>query len=157
MENKRETYKDITLNDRRWRIGKFDARTGSYIIMKLVPFLLSAGLSNMAQISMEDIAMRIGALITRFSKAEFYELQNDCLSVVKEVTEVDGKEVALPLMLASGKWAVKDIEDDTLLILALTTQALVFNITGFFEGNALEKLGINFKTLNPDSSPLPTV
>ena len=77
-------------------------------------------------------------------KQEFFELQKDCLAVCHELIMVGDSEQALPIFL-NGQWARPELEDDVMTIMALTVHALIFNVTGFFEGDALKELIRSFR------------
>jgi hypothetical protein len=138
---KRESIKDIELAGRRWRIKKFDALTGSYISYKLLSQMLPGGvdkqLGNMPE----------GRQV--MCKEDFISLQKDCLSVVYELKEAGANQFPMQIMMPNGSWGVEGLDDDTATVLALTIHALIFNVSGFFDGNTLKELtgsltGLNF-------------
>jgi len=137
---KRETFKIIELNGRKWRIGKFDALTGSYIAYKLLFQALPMGLDS-----------QIGNLPKgreTMSKDEFLALQRDCLSICQELKNVGGVDTPMVVMMPDGRWGVDGLQDDTVTVLALTAHALIFNVASFFEGDALKGLIDSFQGLN---------
>ena len=148
MNGKRSEHKDIELSNRKWRVSKFDPRTGSYICLKIVPMLMGAGASKDS--APESLAMKAGMLISQMSKSEFFEIQTDALSVVSEIHDIDGKETAMPLIHQSGVISAKDV--DTMLLLALTGHALSFNIQDFFASDALKDLGKSLKDFTPSAA-----
>ena len=126
--DKRELYKVVTIDDREFRIGKFDAMTGSYIAYKLVGETLPMG------IKIEGIQAFKDAKV--MSKADFMDLQADCLKVCDELLPAGPAEV----MAANGTWGVEDIKNNVKLALALTVHALVWNVMDFFDGDLLQGL-----------------
>jgi hypothetical protein len=136
--DKREDHKIVELAGRKWRIEKFDALTGSYIAYQLMSQMLPGGLD--AQIT-GDQAPKGRPLM---SKQEFANLQLDCLHVCYEVLPA-GKA---PVIGENGAWGVAGLENDTITIVALTIHALVFNIAGFFDGNALKGLVNSFSDMS---------
>lgn len=144
---KRQTHKDIELGGRKWRIEKFDARTGSYICLKILPMLMGAGLTQ--GINPETLAAKAGMLITQMSKSEFFEIQTDCLAQVSELQTIGATDAPIPLLHQSGKISVPDVEKDTMLILALTGHVLAFNISDFFASEVLKDLGKSIQALGP--------
>ncbi|MDU4960198.1 MAG: hypothetical protein E6X17_06005 [Sporomusaceae bacterium] len=127
---KRETEKIITLGERKFKIEKFDALTGSYIAFILAEKFLPAAVEREAGLT----AMPRGR--TSLSRQEFTELQKDCLSVVSEMLPAGAR----PVIAENGGWGVNDIAKDTRLVLLLTIHALAFNIAGFFGGAGLQEL-----------------
>lgn len=137
----RETTKTIELSGRKFKIDKFDALTGSYIaftlIEKFLPMAMEKkiGLSNMP---------KGRQLMTR---AEFTQLQKDCLGVVYEILPAGPR----PILNKNGSWGVMDIEKDTVLVIMLTVQALEFNVASFFDADRLKDLQNTFAGLIPAS------
>lgn len=129
---KRETTKDIELAGRKWRIKKFDALTGSYIAYKLLSQMLPGGLDKQLGNMPEGRPI--------MSKEDFVALQKDCLSVVQELKPAGNTELPVAVILSNGKWGVEGLEDDTVTVLSLTIHALVHNVSGFFDGKALQDL-----------------
>lgn len=120
----REEFKAVEIAGRRWKIGKFDAQTGSYIAYQLLVQALPMGIPGLPQ---------IGGNRPLMPKADFFALQRDCLSVCFEMTNVGGNPVDMPVLMQDGRWAVDGLEKDTALVLTLTGQALAFNVASFFE------------------------
>ncbi len=148
---KRESFKYVNCAGKKWKIGKMDALTGSYMATKLLGkvgemaiAIIGGDLMNEMMI-MTVIAREIGS----FSKAEFLELQRDCLSVISEVTVREGKEFAVPIALPDGRWASGELQDDPLTVMALTVHAAVFNMLPFFDGDRLKEVKDGFQGLFP--------
>lgn len=135
---KREIYKNFEFGGRSWRIGKFDAMTGSYIAYKLMGEMLPMG------IRIEGVPAAPKGSPT-MSKADFIDLQKDCLKVCAEMLPAGPAEV----MAENGSWGVEDIENNAKLALALTMQALVWNVTDFFDASLLQALAAGFVSLKP--------
>lgn len=141
-----EKEKVVKLNDRVWKIGKFDALTGGYIALKMSSRLSSLAVGIFAG-QVKDpavIAMSVATEIGAISKAEFLEVQSECLHVVKEIETVGDKQVDSPARLPDGRWGVKGLEDDALTVMALVAHVLVFNLTSFFDANALKTVKESF-------------
>lgn len=144
---RREVNKTIEISGRRWQIGRFDALTGSYIAFKLLTETLPA--LPMPPELQEKLGMmfsptqKSGSIM---SKTDFIALQRDCLSVCGEIKNVGGVETPIPVLMPDGRWAVDDLENDTVTVIALTLTALVFNISSFFEEDALKALKDTFST-----------
>jgi hypothetical protein len=131
----RETFKDVEISGRKFRIRKFDAQTGSYIAFKLTTQVLPFGMDA-------QMGGIVGLLSNRkpMSKEEFFELQNDCLKVCSELIEKDGAQATLAVMMADGSWGVDGLESDAMTVIMLTIHSLMFNVTSFFGEDALKGL-----------------
>lgn len=147
----RETSRIVTVAGRRWQINKFDALTGCHIALKMLSKLshvatgvLSGGLKDPAVIAMA-VSTEIGSL----TKQEFVEISAECLHVIRELVEVGGKDIENPIRLPDGQWAVKGLDDDALLVMALVSHSLVFNLSSYFNATALKDVKESFQGLIP--------
>jgi hypothetical protein len=126
--DKRELYKVVTIDDREFRIGKFPAMIGSYIAYKLMSETLPMG------IKVKGIQTLKNAKV--MSKADFIDIQTDCLKVCAELLDGGPADV----INDNGSWGVEDIKNNAKLALALTVHALIWNVMDFFDGNLLQSL-----------------
>ena len=140
---KRESFKDIDIQGRKWRITRFDALTGSYIAYKLLFQMLPMGIEENVP------GMNLPKGRSLMTKEEFVDLQKDCLAVCSELTVVGNQQVPIPILMRGGSWAIDGIDQDIMLVMVLTMHCLVFNISSFFEQDALNDLTDSFKALNP--------
>jgi hypothetical protein len=131
---KREKFKDVELHGRKWRIAKFDALTGSYVAYKLLFQMLPTPI----EAQMEGVKLPAGR--STMSKAEFVDLQKDCLAACSELIMVGSQIAPIPVITSVGAWGVEGVEDDLMLAMLLTVHCLVFNVAGFFEEGALKEL-----------------
>lgn len=130
MSNKkRERYDLFDYGDRHWRVGKFDAMTGSYVAYKLMSELLPMGLGH-------QLGLPAPADAKLMNKKDFMELQKDCLGVCDEMLVAGPTRV----LNDNGSWGVIDVEYDAPLILALTIKALMWNVSSFFDESLLSSL-----------------
>lgn len=139
----KELFKDIDVGKRRFRISKFDALTGSYIMYTLLTQMLPMGLGKRIP-GLENFAIESASM----SKEKFMEIQRDCLRACSEVVPVEGQVTLMPLLMVDGRWGVAGVENDAPLILNLTVQVLVYNAKSFFEGDALEMFENTFSQLS---------
>ncbi len=147
---KRETHKDIELSGRKWRIEKFDALTGNFISVKLMSKLAGV-LVGIASGEVSDeavIVVAISQAIGSMGKAEVIELQEDALSVCKEMTMVGSVETGIPVRTQNRSWGVADLEHDPLTVMGLVSHSLVFNVSPFFDESALKAFKESFRGLN---------
>lgn len=160
--NKRIDFKDITIGTRKFRIHKFDALTGSYMLFKLVGILAPIfkdmdikkakgklqGLEQNESKDMKEEEITGGDIanilteITKLPKEDFDYIQKNCLMVTNEIYDKTS-QVSPPILNEYGTWGTMDIT--TPLVLNLTVQSLIFNISDFFGGSLL---GLNLEVLN---------
>lgn len=140
---KRETKKIVKVQGREFEIRAFDAMTGSYIAFTILQKVLPFGDGEVTGDGLPKGREMM-------SKKEFIALQRDCLSVVGEVLPA---RVA-PVLNPNGSWGVADMADNTALVLTLTIQALIFNISGFFAGDGLKDLQEGLATLIPSNTAI---
>ena len=147
----KEKEREITIFDRRWKLKKFDALTGSYIALKLVSKIshVAFEIASGREINTVVMAMSIANEIGSLTKQEFNEIQGECLRVCSLVQVVGDKTVDTPVRLPDGRWAIGDLEDDALLVMTLVSHVLLFNLTSFFDGNALKESAKTFEGLIP--------
>jgi hypothetical protein len=146
----RQTTSDVEISGRKWRIAMFDPLTGSYIAMKLAS-KLSGIFMGIAAGKLEDpmtLVMAISQELGSLTRLEFIELQSAALSVISEVTIVGGVEAPVSIRQSGGTWAVPGLDTDMVMVLALTAHSLAWNISPFFDGNALKQVMESFKGLN---------
>jgi hypothetical protein len=136
MENtemkKRVEYKDVEINGRKFRIGRFDAIEGSYMLFKIVG-VISPLISKMSSPSSDGEVNYSDVLsgITTLSKKDFKEIQLSCLGICSEHLPAGFAKV----INENGSYGVMGIEKDTATVLNLTVQALMFNVSDFFAGS----------------------
>ena len=134
---KRENEKIVELFGRTFKITKFDAFTGSYILFQLMEKILPMGLEDKIPGEGETtLSEMMPASRTLMTKAEFEKLQRDCLLVVSEVLPAGAR----PCFNENGTCGLNDIENNTPLVLLLTIHSLVFNIGDFFVAGGLSEL-----------------
>lgn len=144
----RETSKRVKVQGREFEIRAFDALTGSYIAYTILQKVLPAGMESQVQEMADMPDMPKGRTV--MTKKEFLGLQKDVLSVVYEVLPAR----TAPILNKNGSWGVADIENNTLLVLILTIQALAFNIGGFFGEGGLSELQTALHDLLPANTPM---
>lgn len=143
---KREAFKDIDLGGRKWRVGRFDAMTGSYITMLVLMQMLPMGMDE--QVGIGSVSKGRSLM----DKKTFFDVQADCLKICSELQQVGDSVAPIPVMLDDGRWGVGGIEDDMPTILALTIQTLIFNISDFFQEGALNDLTKTFSGLSQSNA-----
>lgn len=132
-------HKDIEINGRKFRIKKFSARTGSFILFKMTTLLapLLKGMSPNINASLEnvDVNKMIENLMSlHISEQDFDYLQSKSLQVCYELLPAG----PAPVLNEYGDFGVLDLEDDLATVMSLTIQALAFNMTSFFQDSGLK-------------------
>lgn len=134
------SYKDVEVNGRKFRVKKFPARVGSFMILKLTtilaPMIAVAGVNPKAEMMDENtIAAALGHL-GNISEKDFDYIQEQALKVCYEQLPAG----LTPVLNDNGTFGVPDLEDDTVSVMELTIHALGFNLTSFFQGSGLSGL-----------------
>lgn len=137
MENK---VKEIELAGRKFRIKKFDARTGSYLMIKLMG-ILSPLLGLLAGPKKDEEDINYTEVLTPLMKLpeeDFRYIQDKCLGICYEALPSGETKV----LDSNGTFGVMGLEDDTATVMALTVHAVMWNVSSFFGGNLLSLSGI---------------
>ena len=149
METKRRVeFKDVDVNGRKFRIGKFDALEGSYMLFKILsvisPLLSNKSVQNEAgEVNYSEMLLGI----TSLSKSDFKEIQLSCLKICSEHLAAG----FAPVINENGSYGVIGIERDTAAVINLTVQALMFNVSDFFAGSPLSSLTGALDIFQPNS------
>ncbi len=124
--DKRAIYREFDLAGRHWRVGKWDARTGSYWAHKFI--------SETPPKSVTEKLGSVGPFGPKpMSRADFFELQDDCLKLIEE--ELAGGWTGI--VNEDGNFAVAGLEHEGGILLLFTIQAIDWNMTDFFPEDAL--------------------
>lgn len=134
--SKRETAKLIDINDRTFKIVKFDPLIGNYILLQLIQFILPFGISDKVGIP-EKLTSGISRVA--MGKNEFLELQRDILSVCSEVLPAG----ETPVVREDGSYGIIDFTSQ--IAIQLLIASVAFNFSDFFDGNDLTSILDNRK------------
>lgn len=118
--------KIIEVKDKKYKLSKLDARTGSYVAFKLAAVIAPALKDNNVEQALSQVS--------KLPRAEFDEMQTLLLQTVTEVKEVNGEELPMPLM-RNGAFIDEELTYDVSAVMQLTVQAAIFNVGDFFAGN----------------------
>lgn len=150
----KKNFKDIEINGRSFRLNKLDARTGSYMLFKLTkiltPILKNVKADNLKDFDIDKINLtELAGSLFELPEEEFRYIQDNCLQRVEEILPAGGAQV----LNKHGIFGVGDIEFDTALVMNLTIQSLVFNVSGFFEDSPLASMlkGLNISQQNSET------
>lgn len=155
-----DKYKNVTVKGHDYRIGKFDAMSGAYIIPKVTGLLAPVLNSVFGSIDIKldgnvpkpgelDLkSFDFGALLGPLAKIpeeDFNYLQRKCLALC----DVKFKSGYQPVLNDNGSLSLSELEEDAISILALMVHALVHNFSGFFTESPLAGL---MSTILPTNS-----
>lgn len=118
--------KIIEVNNKKYKLSKLDARTGSYVAFKLAAVIAPA-------LKDGNVEQALGQ-VSKLPRAEFDEIQNYLLQTVTEIKEVNGEELPMPL-LRNGAFIDEELNYDVSAVMQITVQAAIFNVGDFFAGN----------------------
>jgi len=150
-------YKDTTIGERKFRLGRMTALVGARILNVLIS--TSAKQQSSSQNSAEEKTEteQEKAMFDSFSEEEkanliiasswtligtnvpedvYTQIQKNCLKTCSIYVSPDAPPV--PVIMADGKWAAKEIEHDIPTVTQLITEALQFNLAPFFTASALK-------------------
>ena len=71
-------------------------------------------------------------LIPKLTRDELRVVQDICLCSCSRFEEVNGRQVAMPIMAGPGVFAVAELERNAPVVLELMRQSIAFNIAPFF-------------------------
>lgn len=130
--------KIIEAGGKRYKLTKLDADAGSYVAFKLagVALPLMNGLSG--KVSRDDMKL-LSQAIASMGRQEFTEVQKILLSTVLALETSGGVDMPVPVLKADGTYTDEDLRTDAKTVIALTIQAALFNIGGFFDGEGLSQ------------------
>ena len=118
--------KIIEVNNKKYKLSKLDARTGSYVAFKLAAVIAPALKDNNVEQALSQVS--------KLPRAEFDEMQTLLLQTVTEVKDVNGEELPMPLM-RNGAFIDEELTYDVSAVMQITVQAAIFNVGDFFAGN----------------------
>lgn len=140
---KYEDCKEVEIKDRKFVIRKFDARTGSFMLIKvtglIAPMLKGLDLNKIqakaeGAFDLNDIDIpKIVSGLTSLSEDDFNYVYNKSLQVCFENLPAGPTQIMNP----DGTFGVIGLETDSATTMALVAHTLIFNVKGFFEGSPL--------------------
>lgn len=131
----KEKYFDY--NGTRYKLTKLDADSGSYVAFKLagVALPLMSGMSGQG-VTASDMQL-LSQAITSMNRKDFTEVQKILLATVLKMETSGGVDMPMPILKADGTYTDEELRTDAAAAIALTVQAAIFNIGGFFGGEGL--------------------
>ena len=135
--------KDIEIAGNRYQIGQFKARDGSFILMQL----LTKMLPSFVESAFQKEGAALGASRPALSEDEFAAVQGHALAVCRRYES----NVPMPVFVRPDTFAIKELEYDTTTVMALTVNALLFNLSPFFQDGGLTQILESIPGLAPTS------
>lgn len=141
-----EALKEVVINDRRFQIGKMTAKTGSWLLYKLMAELrkiMEPGNGDSpAPVPMTDeqkkeaaeqmAQVSVGVMLQNIDEELFAKVQQHALEVCGEFKMVGEEEVILPVLMLNGNFSNPDLKFDIMTVVNLTSQSLLANLSPFF-------------------------
>jgi hypothetical protein len=113
----RVTTKDITIDDKSFRLSKMDARLACWLFATLGANASSSGL----------LLSTLGSC----THAQFDEIQGHALRHVMLLDNKDGNVFPVPILSGEGKFADPSLGTDGNLVFRLTSESIMFNVAPF--------------------------
>ena len=121
----------VELDGQTFVIRRMLPEVGSFITTRI----LLAAADQVGQAAKDGTLFSAFAAFLRGLDFEaFKELQRNCLGVVDRMEQLPGipTPTPMPIISVDGSWAAPDVAADLQLVLSLTTQSLMFNVSDFF-------------------------
>ena len=149
--NKRATVKIIELEGRKFKITKFDAMKGSYMLFKVIGIITplietlrksckgnAKDVKDIKDINLEGLNFtEIAAGLVNMKEQDFKYIQENCLKSCYEILAAGDA----PVLNENGTYGIIGIETDLKTVMALTIHSLMFNVSGFFGENLFKLAG----------------
>lgn len=132
----KQKTKVIEVGGAKYRLGKMDARSASYLAMKAAAVIAPA-LSTIKSMNKQDAITAAANALPAMPREEFDEIQTMLLRTVVKLVETNGVDMPVPVIKADGSFADEDLCYDAPTVMQLSVQALMFNIGDFFQGAGL--------------------
>ena len=132
-----EPTQDVTIAGKTYQVGRFKARDGSWILSQLLTKILPAAIeSGFKSAALSDKRSII-------SEEEFANIQAHALAVCR----LYENGIPIPVFVRPNTFAVKELEYDTVTVMGLTLNALLFNLQPFFSEGGLSLILDSLKGL----------
>lgn len=138
--------KTVEVDGQKYLIRKLSANVGSFVLARVLA--ASAGGMMAAQddqktdkdtdaakqMNAKIMASMFAAFLRGLTFEDFSFIQNHCLAVVARLeTSAGSPEVPMPIVTDTGVFAITEVGDDLPLVMNLTIQSLLFNLSDFFD------------------------
>lgn len=138
-----DALKVVTIGEREYNIGRLSSDVGSFLLMRLVKQFrkMVAALEGEGEgeeqqqpelTDKEFSESLLQTLLTEMDFEDFKNLQRHALLVVTMTDFVGDKPFKQPIILRSGQFAVKELQNDIGAVMNLTSQTIFANLSPFF-------------------------
>lgn len=134
--------KDVSIGETTYSVGLLPAAEGAWIYTTFVAryrALASPGskpeesTAEPTPVDMDVVSMGAASfMVDAMSREELRETMQFCLAVCGRYTSATGTNVALPVLMPNGKFALPDMEFDGPVCRRLLLECLAFNIAPYF-------------------------
>ena len=144
--------KTVPLHGNEYQLGRLPSDVGAFILMRMIGAGINAG--SLATPDVEPAvkpdheptgeelvrAVCFAAFLRGLSFEDLCFVQRKCMGVVAWLNApgLDGKPI--PVLSDDGRWVFPEIGSDLQLVMQLTVETLVFNLSDFFSGGGLGSL-----------------
>ncbi|HWQ41892.1 MAG TPA: hypothetical protein VN456_07635 [Desulfosporosinus sp.] len=139
-------HKEVEIKGRKFIVKKFDARTGSFMLIKVAgiigPMLKGLDINKIKVESGKTPDLKgiditsITSGLSGLSEEEFNYIHDKCLQVCFETLPAGPTKV----MNNDGTFGVSGLDTNSASTLALVAHALMFNVTGFFSESVFSSI-----------------
>lgn len=132
----KQKTKVIEAGGAKYRLGKLDARSASYLAMKAAA-VIAPSLSTIKSMTKQEAITAAANALPSMPRAEFDEIQTMLLRTVVKLVETNGVDMPVPVIKEDGSFTDEDLCYDAATVMQLSVKALMFNIGDFFQGAGL--------------------
>jgi len=141
--------KTVVIDGQKYLIRKLTANVGSFILARVLAASAggvmavkdepkSSDADAVKRRNSEMMAAMFAAFLRGLNFEEFSFIQNHCLAVVARLESPAGSpEAPMPIVTDDGVFAIVEVSDDLPLVMNLTIQSLLFNLSDFFDLSGL--------------------
>lgn len=129
----------VELNSQQYTIRRLAPAVGSFIITRI----LLAGADQVGAAAKDGtLANTFTTFLRGLDFDTFSFVQNSCLAVVDKLEQLPGipAPTPMPIIGADGNWTAPEVASDLSLVMNLTIQSLLFNVSDFFDLSGLSSV-----------------
>ena len=146
--------KNVTLQGKEYQLGRLPSDVGAFILMRMIGAGINAGSLATPDAAMQEAqksdreptgeelvrAVCFAAFLRGLSFEDLRFVQRSCLGVAACLSAPGLEGKAMPLLSDDGRWAFPEVGDNLHLVMELTVETLVFNLSDFFSDGGLGSL-----------------
>jgi hypothetical protein len=127
----REPFKDIEVEDRKYRLKKMRASDGTWLMFQ-VGLPMMENVSDKAEAS---IVLELSRILRSMKREDYDSIVSLCLDNVQRFDEKTG--AAFSLRAPNGKMGDAALEDDVKILFGVVLQSVLFNLSPFFSADSV--------------------